>query len=354
MLNKEGWEKARERFAAWWAGESADRPVIQLYAGVERAMRESGWNAWHFVRHLDNPERTAAAFEEYCRLVYFGAEAYPDLLINFGPGVMAAFIGAEPQIREDTVWFETPMGWDEIDEKVVFDPENIWWKRVRGAAEAAVARSDGNFFVGMTDLGGNLDLAASLRGAQNLLFDMLDWPERVLELLKTINALWFRYYEEFDGVIRRRLEGTSSWMNIWCPGRWYPLQCDFSAMLSPEMFERFAGPFLQEQCRWLDHSIYHWDGPGQLPHLEILLDIPELDGIQWTPGAGNPEVGSPKWFPLYQRIQQRGKRVVLLGVAPDAIEGILRELSPKGLLISATCASEAEARELMRKVERLR
>ena len=141
-------------------------------------------------------------------------------------------------------------------------------------------------------------------------------------------------------------------MNLWCPGKWYPLQCDFSAMISPEMFETFVAPYLREQCRWLDHSIYHWDGPGQIPHLEILLDIPELDGIQWTPGAGNPDVASPKWFPLYERIQQKGKLLVLLGVAANDVERVLQELSPKGLLISAYCESENEARELLRKTKK--
>ena len=67
-------------------------------------------------------------------------------------------------------------------------------------------------------------------------------------------------------------------------------------------------PHLQEECRNLDWSIYHWDGPGQIPHLDLLLDIPELTGIQWVPGAGKPGTGSPKWFDLYRRIQARGKR----------------------------------------------
>ena len=119
--------------------------------------------------------------------------------------------------------------------------------------------------VDITDLGGNLDIAASLRGTQNLLFDLTDYPERVKNVTAKVNELWFRYYEELAGIIQKYARGTSSWMNIWCPGRWYPLQCDFSAMISPEMFEELAAPYLAEQCRRLDHSIFHLDGPGEIP-----------------------------------------------------------------------------------------
>ena len=140
-------------------------------------------------------------------------------------------------------------------------------------------------------------------------------------------------------------------MNFWFPGRGCDVQCDFSAMLSPEMFEEFVLPYMREQCRRLDHTIYHMDGPGQIPHLEILLDIPELDGIQWIPGAGNFSVGSPEWFPLYRRIQERGKLLVLQGMDKSEVETVLGNISSRGLLIGTTCDSEDEARELIKKCE---
>ena len=123
-------------------------------------------------------------------------------------------------------------------------------------------------------------------------------------------------------------------------------------MISPEMFAEFALPILQEQCRRLNYSIYHWDGPGQIPHLDLLLSIPELTGIQWTPGAGNPAVDSPRWFPLYRRIQAAGKRLVLLDTPASGIARLLAELSPQGLLIHTTVASEAEAEQLLKDVRR--
>lgn len=351
MMYKDDWSKAQERMRAWWSGEIIDRVVIQVTAPRKGVEIVSLWDGWNLVHNLDFPERAVQEFEKYCQNTYFGGESFPNLWINLGPGIMAAYIGAEPKIDKSTVWFETPKKWEEISREVNFDPHNKWWRLTKDIIAKVMGMSNDKFFVGMTDLGGNLDIIASLRGAQDLLFDLSDFPDRVKKLSEKTNRLWFKYYKGLNQIIQKKMQGTSAWMGIWSPQKWYPLQCDFSAMISPKTFEKFVFPHLQEQCCWLDNTIYHWDGPGQIPHLELLLDIPELDGIQWTPGAGNPGVGSPEWFHLYKRIQDKGKLLVLLGMARKDIECVMSELSPSGLLISTACDSEEEARELLRKVE---
>ena len=69
----------------------------------------------------------------------------------------------------------------------------------------------------------------------------------------------------------------------------------------------------------------------------MLLDIPGLSGIQWTPGAGNEPLTSPKWFPLYQKIQDRNKNLVLLGAINendlDAAEPLIKTLDPAGFYL---------------------
>jgi len=138
-------------------------------------------------------------------------------------------------------------------------------------------------------------------------------------------------------------------MGLWSPKRWYPIQCDFSAMISPKMFERLVIPFIEEQCEKLDHIIYHWDGPGEIPHLDLLLAVKKLHGIQWVPGAGNPQPEDEKWFPLYERIQKAGKRLVLncssVGskeMGEEKFMNVFRKLDKSGLLVSAWAGSREE------------
>jgi 5-methyltetrahydrofolate--homocysteine methyltransferase len=345
MIYKEDWDKTKERMSAWWQREIIDRAVIQVTAPRKRTGERSIWNEWDLVHNLTNPEMVVGRFQKYCEQTFFGGEAYPNIWINMGPGIMGAFLGAEPRIAVDTVWFETPKEWDELETAVRFDPVNRWWKTTQ-----VTETCDGEFIVGMTDLGGNLDIAASLRGTQNLLIDLIESPGKVKDLMAKINPLWLTYHEQLNDILKKKTFGTTTWMQIWSPKNWYPLQCDFSAMISPKMFEEFVAPYLCEQCSWLDHTIYHWDGPGEIPHLDILLEIEELHGIQWTPGEGNPGVGSPNWFHLYKKIQQKGKLLVLLSMPPQDVESVMGELSPEGLLISTSCHSEDEARYLLKRM----
>ena len=132
----------------------------------------------------------------------------------------------------------------------------------------------------MTDLNSVFNILAFLRGNERLLMELIECPHEVKQATMHLTDLWFDCYDELLKIINQYLEGMTTWMDVWFPGRGSDVQCDFSAMISPAMFAEFVLPHLQEQCRRLEFSIYHWDGPGQIPHPEYLLDIPELNGIQ--------------------------------------------------------------------------
>ena len=70
-------------------------------------------------------------------------------------------------------------------------------------------------------------------------------------------------------------------------------------MISTRMFEDVFLPGLVDECRFLDRSIYHLDGPGALRHLDSILAIPELDALQWVFGAGNE--GFHRWVEVYRK-----------------------------------------------------
>jgi hypothetical protein len=356
MIYKKDWEKAKERYTAWWNREIIDRAVIQVTApkiASSSKMPDSiVWTEWDLVNNYSMPESVIEKFEERCQNTFFGGEAFPNFWINFGPGVVSAFLGANVDIREDTVWFETPMEWNDIFRNLRYDSDNKWLNIIKKCTALVSEKGVNKYFAGLTDLGGNLDILAALRGTQNLLVDLIESPQYVQQALSMINILWFQYYNELNRILEQKMEGTSNWMGLWSLKKWYPLQCDFSAMISPKLFEIFVAPKLDEQCNWLDNSIYHLDGPGEIPHLDILLEIPKLQGIQWTPGASNFGVGSEIWFPLYKKIQEKKKLLVLLDMEVKDIENVLSVLSPRGILISTRCRSVDEAQYLLKNVEK--
>ena len=108
---------------------------------------------------------------------------------------------------------------------------------------------------------------------------------------------------------------------------------DASIMFSPDMFAEFVLPALREQMAWADNVIYHLDGPGAVCHLDHLLSIPELDCIQWTPGAGAADTDDPVWFPMYRKILGSGKSLQIFGVHVSKMKTLINECGGKGLFL---------------------
>jgi hypothetical protein len=129
------------------------------------------------------------------------------------------------------------------------------------------------------------------------------------------------------------------------------VQCDAAAMISPAMFQRFVVPALSEQCEWLDYSLFHLDGEHCIRHLEALLSIDALDGIEWTPNPKVPSGGSPAWYGMYRQILDAGKSVQAVGVKPEEVLPLLDAVGGKGMYIMTTFESEAQAEEMAKNVE---
>ncbi len=74
---------------------------------------------------------------------------------------------------------------------------------------------------------------------------------------------------------------------------------------------KFSGdvflPGIEAECQHLDASIYHLDGPNALQHLDSLLEVDELNAIQWVFGAVNGPAS--KWMDVYKKCQEAGKGI---------------------------------------------
>ena len=107
-------------------------------------------------------------------------------------------------------------------------------------------------------------------------------------------------------------------------------------------------------CKKLTNPFDHLDGVPQLKHLDSLLEIPELKGVQWVPGAGQP--GVSEWPEVYREIRDAGKLIQFFtGQDPHgwrAWEVIVNHLgSAKGIIMisDAPVEDEPEIRELYRR-----
>lgn len=338
------WERIERNYTAWWAHELG-RPLVQIL-GRQRDPDVNYPEIKKFTSNypLDVPaEEIIHDVSLHLEATRYYGDAFPRWWVNFGPGIMAGFLGARVRSVPETVWFEPRTVREPSALAFTYQPNNPWWMRVKELTRVAVEAWEGEVQISHTDLGGNLDIIASFRTTQNLLYDLYDAPEEVDRLVEKVTQLWLRYYDELDAIIRPTCRGTTPWAPIWSKGRTYMLQCDFAYMISPEMFERFVIPDLITCCEYLEHGFYHLDGAGQISHLDLLVEIPRLRGIQWIPGDGAPP--PHEWLDLLQRIIAGGKLCQLFVTAEGALT-IVKNLGGKGFLLhiqEEMTAQEAEA-----------
>ena len=340
-----------DRYNAFWAHEETDRPMLNIM--VKDASAD--WDELAPKNPYQRWEDLEARYKwsRFCmeNTKYFDA-AIPHDSVNFGPGALSAMMGSDYKTDDTTVWFGVSepffADWSNIDELRLLK-DTAMYKMVTDMTRILAERNDGNYTVGISDLGGNLDILASLRGTWSLLTDLYDSPEKVLKAIEIIDEVWIEYYSLLrDMIANSGQKGHTTWLALWCETTYYPLQCDFAAMISPEDFKRFVMPSLRRISDFLDHSIFHWDGPDQIVHLDQLLSLERVDGIQWVPGDGVAPVWDDQWFPLYENIQAANKCLVLHGIS--SVEHALKlcnELSPKGLWLNVELKTESEAEQLL-------
>jgi hypothetical protein len=355
MLYKEDWDKVRQRFEAYWENEIIDRCCVAVGAPKigridigEKYPRPSSHEEllkWHRDPELVL-KRFVAANEGY----YHGGEGIPVLTASWGGSGFALYMGCKYHYTKDSLWFHPTLNSADEYENLKYNSKDKEFIEHKKFLETVTAYAKDKFFVAMPEYIGNLDTVLCMRGNEDALIDMLDEPEKVQIGIKAVRDTAKLAGREFFDIIRKSNHGGScvQWFNTWAPGTHCLVQCDFSTMLSPKMFEEYAVPDLEDVCGWLDYAAYHIDGEEQLRFLDMLLSINSIKAFQWTNVAGQPSVLN--YIPVFKKIQRAGKRLILY-CNPNEVEELMLELSPRGLLINVLGASsESEAREIVKKV----
>ena len=138
------------------------------------------------------------------------------------------------------------------------------------------------------------------------MFDLYDEPQEVSRLVNEIAELWYRFYCELADILKGS-QGYSDWTSIYSEKPSYMLQSDFSFMIGPDMFDAFVKRELEKTSSRLTKAWYHLDGIGELKHLDTLLSIDSICGIQWVPGEGEPRMWD--WSEVYRKISAAGKKI---------------------------------------------
>jgi hypothetical protein len=172
--------------------------------------------------------------------------------------------------------------------------------------------------------------------------------------LTLVNRIYFEVFDRIYDIIQEDGEMAFCYFSLWGPGKVSKLQSDISVMISEEDFQRFALPFLSEQCRKIDYTLYHLDGVDALRHLDAVLGIRELNAVQWTPGYGQPQGGDPEWYGLYRKILEAGKACMPCWVKVGELKPLLDQVGAEGLNVLMDFKTEKDIEAALRIAEEYR
>ena len=233
LLYKEELIEAKEHLRHWWNCDVKDRIVALVTAPREKLLKQTTMKKTENLtpeEHWTNFDYRLFVWEHKMNSTYFGGEAIPTLECDLGVGNFALYLDATPifQPKHDTIWHESVKDlYNNID---IFDnwKNSKWWKVAVELLKKAVISAKNKSLVPIPNLHENLDTLASLRGANELLIDLIENPQSVHQCLKKINMIWFDCYEECYNLAKDA-EGGSIFAahNTWAPGRHAKIQCDF-------------------------------------------------------------------------------------------------------------------------------
>ena len=351
----ENWDEMRDVFTAWWQRKKPSRPAVWVTAPREHPIsipEPPCLSADPRERWLD-AATNLAQFEAECANTYHGGMAFPYITPTLGPGSLNLFLGSTPGFMPNTVWyhhiFDDPA---KVDLRMLVD--NEYWQWTVETTKYYLRHAQGKFLVGLPDIIEGLDILAGLFGNEQLSLFLLDCPQEIHRLLDQLDEIYWEAFNPLYELVKDERNGNAFIaFQIWGPGRTLKTQCDFAALIGPDMFAEFVCPRMEKQCRRADFSLYHLDGPDCIRHLPLILElVPSLDAIQWVPGAGSPHIytADPYWWDtIWRPVYAAGKSAHVLANPASMLEPFVKEFGWTGTYVGTGCETEREARLLLDK-----
>ena len=185
-FSHERWKTVKKNAQDWWDGKLS-RPLIHMTLSGRSPGRAEPKLPCVTKEKTSydlsvTPEEIVNRWDYELSCQEFLGDSFPAVWPDFGAGVLAAFMGAKAEPGEGTVWFHPDKDREPDDIRFSIAPDNVWQKRIRDICRVAMARWQGLVQVGMTDLGGNLDVLSTFRPGEQLLMDLIDSPDEVKRL----------------------------------------------------------------------------------------------------------------------------------------------------------------------------
>ncbi|PNV60576.1 hypothetical protein C0033_18855 [Clostridium sp. chh4-2] len=310
------YKRLSDDYEKWWNKE-LDRPIFNIV--LKNGPQFTRGELLEFVYDLNLPaEEVMKLYEKQFSAQDFLADGFPFFYVRT-TGLLGVFMGQEYEVSpaNGTVWYKG----------METDPENMHFQvdknhpMYRRMMELNVKFQDyfkGKAVLGGANLGGVCDVYHSIRGMENTIYDLSDYPDEVKAGMNEIHDQWMMVQKELLNVIDPGINhGYTHWTGILTKVPYDMIQADLAFLVGPDDYREFIHPLIVKEAQAFERSMLHLDGPGFIKHMPDILGIPELNGVQWIPGAGAAPVG--EWDEFYDMVDASDKLLQVFIEKPEEI-----------------------------------
>lgn len=323
---------AKQQLKAWWANVDTARAsfIINVLENKDKIPKTDDV-AKHWFDVDYKTEKMMAIIDNTKYL----AESVPFHYVNFGGLPLCACLGGELEfVDKDATWNKEFI--ENLDDFLQMDvvDGNPWWKMLKEETRRSAVLSHNHHYTTQFAFSGVGDIISGCMGIVPYMMALMQSKEKMHKITSRMTDIWIRLFNEINDIIDAgENDGyVSSWSGIWAPGKTFPIQEDIAYMISPQMFDEFALPYIDRQAQEMEYAFYHLDGKGQIPFVASLASLDSLKAIQWLPGAGNWKLS--RWYDLIKLIKSKNVAVQVFAKDPDEVKPLIKEVGTKGLLIS--------------------
>ena len=333
--------QAQRAWAAFWRGELR-RPILQI---IVPSPNHKGIRHPYPMRPDRDPVAQAEQALACARDYEYLGDAIPSVMMEFAPEQFATFLGAKlhfDPVHPGTGWVLPFVdNWGDVD--IALQRGSEGWCKTLEFIRTFRKTCDGHMLVNAPVLSAGLDCLAAIRDPEKLLVDLLDHPQKVHHALAGVRRAYNQVVEQLAVELAWGERGSCNWNNMYHPRRVNAIQCDFSCMISADMFREFQVPCLIEEAGHYDAVAYHLDGPQAAHHLPALCQIEKLDIIQYVPVPSE----SPEHIErVYEQTLSLGKGIIRSVSLPQAMD-IWRRWPDRKLIFSMWLPTRNEAQAVL-------
>jgi hypothetical protein len=211
--------------------------------------------------------------------------------------------------------------------------DSDWYELLMRFVDLLAERKGGKRAITQTLMRGPSDLAEAVLGPENMCLSLYDTPNEMHRFLDFATDLFIKV---LHAQLRRIPDIEGGYVNpfgIWAPGTVVRNQCDATAFLSADHYEKWFLPYDMRIWKSVDYSIQHVHS-NSLHTVDVLLaqEVPHAIQVTVDIQPAGPQV--QEVIPTLKKILSKKSLVIEGWLTQDEVRTLQSELPGDGLSIT--------------------